>query len=392
MPKKLFVFHQVIQNQRDFCNQLQLREHLNAGTLTGGRYVLYGRRDTGKTSLLKTVVIPHFLDHHQKKKQPAFALFCDFMGVRNREQVSARLRLALERSLAEHVPSQKWLRDLAKVLVTLRPTLAVQQDGSTTLSLTLGNAAKPDIVDVLDGIAKLSKKYPALLVFDEFQDLHGIPEIEGLLRDVFQNLSPSTGVVVLGSQKHLLAQIFSRAQAPLANWGEPVHVKPIPYDEYHLYIEERLRSQGLTMGFEDCQHLQNTLMRVPEAINIVCQRLIDTHVSGQAPVEEPRVESLALNRAHIAKAIHDYLDASSSFFEELMRARSPREEKLLVALAKEGITRSPYSQEFLALAELPAATIQKILPKLEKEATIYKETEGYFLANPLLGLYLQRYR
>ncbi len=390
--EKEFVFHRVIKSDLDFCNMQKNRNRLTKGVVQarGGRFVIYGRRDTGKTSIVKSLVIPHFRKHHLSAGKESLVIFCDLMSVSDRTSVSQRMRRSLEQGLGNSFPSR--LLEIAKSLATLRPTLGLGDDGKPELSLGTSTTNAPDIVDLLDAIARIGSNKPTLVVLDEFQDLHRVAEMEALFRDAFQNFPDHISVVVLGSKKHLLSKIFARPDAPLAGWGEAVNIEPIPFAEYHAYIEERLNRHGLTMPAEVCTQLQDKLQRVPEDINIICQQLLETLCAAQEKKEEPNVEPRVVTSIDIANVTNEHLDASASLYEELLRPLTSRQVKFLTALAKAGRVAEPYSSSFLAQADLPLGTVQKILLSLEDEAIIYRDKEGYSVGKPLLALYLRKYR
>jgi hypothetical protein len=88
------------------------------------------------------------------------------------------------------------------------------------------NKNKLTIGDIFATINKINQDIPSLIIIDEFQDIALIGEAESLFRDAFQQIS-DIAIIILGSKKHLLKNIFALPKSPLANCGRDLTVNPI---------------------------------------------------------------------------------------------------------------------------------------------------------------------
>src|SRR3989338_9932558 len=102
---KKFLFD-VVLDAENICNLQEDRRFLSQQVLAGKRIVFYGRRNTGKTSLVKSIVIPTFFSKHKK----GLTVFADLMGVQSMEQISSRLQRALEQGINAIQPTKTFLK------------------------------------------------------------------------------------------------------------------------------------------------------------------------------------------------------------------------------------------------------------------------------------------
>ena len=62
-----------------------------------------------------------------------------------------------------------------------------------------------------------------MIILDDSQDIVRVEESEARLRNIFQNIN--IPVIVLGSKKHILADIFVKPRALPVNFGNDVVIK-----------------------------------------------------------------------------------------------------------------------------------------------------------------------
>lgn len=71
---------------------------------------------------------------------------------------------------------------------------------------------------------------------------------------------------------------------------------------------------------------------------------------------------------------------------------SEPEQKVMTAIAKHGPIKQIQSRNFVSHIQLTSAGVGRIVKRLENEAVVYCEPEGYVLADPLLKCHILRYR
>lgn len=376
---KKFLFD-VVLDADNICNLQEDRRFLNHQALEGKRVVFYGRRNTGKTSLVKSIIIPEF----SSKNKKGLVVFTDFMGVQSMEQISSRLQRSLEQAINAIQPTKTFLKNLATAIKGVRPTLTLDSaTGSPTFSFGLFEGEKNiDVKTLFEQIGLYHKEKKALIVIDEFQDISFVPEAEGIIRDSLQNLPGDLPLLILGSKKHLLANIFSSPKSPLAGWGISREISSISTKDFHQYIEERYRPYDLQIDLKTTQFIQNQVQNIPESINILCEHILRSHAGKHSKVTEPM----------ILESLRGCTEERSGFYEERMLRYTEKERRFLTVMAKCEPVATPNSKLFLQKTNLSPGGNLPILQRLAAEAVIYRTDQGYVLSDPLLAYYLRVFK
>jgi hypothetical protein len=370
--------YDIVLESKDICNMKKDFDVLKDACESGKRMVLYGLRNAGKTSLVKSLLIPWF----RKTQKNAVCIYVDFMGVDSLEDIAMRLRSGFERAYTQAFPLKGSARLLLEGFFALRPILSSSGGDNVELTITGRAGEAPRLEEIIAELGHLSKKASVLLVFDEFQDVAAVPKAEALFRGALQSIPHRVPVVVMGSKKHLLANIFSKPKAPFHNWGEDLEIGPLPYNEYCTYMNERFERFGLSISPAVSKTLQDTLHRNPEAINMVCRGLVESYCGKRKNIDESLIEPTVVR----------VVEKRGRRYEELFSRFSPSEQKFLITLSKRPGVRQPQGKDFVAALGVSAAAVRKALHYLEDEAIIDKTDNGYRVSDPLLACYLKHFR
>jgi AAA+ ATPase superfamily predicted ATPase len=375
---KTFQFDTLL-DEGDICNHQTEINMIRAAISDGLKVLVYGRRNFGKTSVIKNVIAKQWCQNNPD----GFYFYVDLMGVTTLRQISERMTLAFADAYNRSFKARAMFEAFLKTITKLRPSIEVDDDGTPKISLSLGSKSDTTthFFDVIKHIGDIAERVNALIVLDEFQDIYGVDEAQALLRNALQNLPNQVPVIILGSKQHLLSMMFSRPRAPFANWGTHCAFGNIPYQEYCDYMNERFAPGGLTIAFEESKYLQDRMARNPEAINRLCHRLLRLEWSQQD-----------ISKTMINQALDDLVISRSTEPEKYLSFFSIPEQKVITAIAKEEPVKQIQSKSFANLVQLTQAAIGRIVKRLENEAVLYREADGYVLADPLLRCHVLRYR
>jgi len=371
---KSFNYH-IVLPRSDLCNYQKEIKILTQQILRGQKIIIYGRRNTGKTSIVLSALVPEY----RKKVKDGLVVYADFMGVKSLHQIGDRIRTAFQTGICETYPKKALFQKTLDLLKTVRPTLSVDPvTGSInlTLSSTQGKA-DPDLETLLFEVDRIHQKSGALIIFDEFQDIHKIDQAEGRLRGVLQRLSVDLPIVILGSKKHMLAEIFAAPKAPFAGWGMPLDIPRIAPSEYCGYINERFQPFGLEIDVDITEYLMSRMDFIPECINIVCHVMTDF------------LSNKLLKREDIEKSISLAASKFRTHYSEIIARLTEAESEVLIAIAKNQPVRSVQNREFLQNVKSSSSGVRKITKKLEDEGLIYREEHTLLLSDPLMVSYIR---
>ena len=369
-----FSFH-VVLDRDDICNYREEQAALLRDILAGKRIVLIGRRNTGKTSLVRSVLSPEF----RKQRKNSLVVYVDFMGVKDMESIVRRMRVGFEQGFRESFPKTALLQRMASLLKGIRPTLSIDPiSGETALSISSVHEQELTLEEILKQLSAIHKESSCLIIFDEFQDIALVKEAEARLRGALQMLPKDLPVIILGSKKHLLAKIFTRPGAPFASWGLPLELPDISAEDYHPYIAKRFRQKKLQISLSAVKYLLELVHYNPESTNIVCDTILS------------HWENKEIDEAIIGQAMVLTVDRMQSGFREFLSHMTTSQQKLLFQIAKREPVKQVSSATFLSGLGLSQAGVSVMIKRFEDDAVIYRTDHGYILADALLSVFLRR--
>lgn len=366
--------YDVLIDADDLCNRTSEREALLRRAKTNKRTIVFAPRRYGKTSLIKNVTGSAF----GKLSRQHLVLFFDLMGVQSLESIAKRLHHGISQALAQRFPVKTLLKDVGDYLRGL--SLQVDVDpvtGQPSLSLTAkGREPTTEITQLMDAVATLARKYPAMVVLDEFHDIAFVPEAEALFRGLLQELD-ATAVFILGSKRHLLTLMFQDAHAPLFHYGDEIHLDPIPAKDWLAYFKDRMAPKRIAIGAEALQWILATLCDVPNAVCEFGAWLVDNLAPGTTVT------------VGLVKQELDRMVESKQSYAYLLQGYTEKECEVMGALAKARFTLEPQAEAFLKSIRVSKSSVGKIVKKLLDRGLIEQEAgKGLRLSDPLLGHYL----
>jgi AAA+ ATPase superfamily predicted ATPase len=374
---KKFYFDRLLDKE-NICNLNKEKKALWQGIQNKKKLVVYGTRNCGKTSLVKNVIIPKFKNKHKK----SFVFFCDLMEVKNLDQINQRIQRSFEQAFIKSFPKTNLIKQAAAILKNFRPQVNIDANtGHPSLALTYQSDPKilplQAIFETINN--KISRSMNCIIVLDEFQDIAFVDQAQALFRQEIQE-TKNIPIIFMGSKKHILSNIFARPNAPLAQTGEDIEFKPIPYNEYHDYMSERFLKRQIKIDLKTSQELQDLLWRNPEAINIICAHILDSS------------QKCTITSQNIQQAMQNVSENRRTRYEHFLSYFSDKEESVLVALANFGFVTQPNGKDFIRAVPVSGRAIRKIFKKLMNKSVIEKTQQGYRLSDPLLAYFLKVFR
>lgn len=375
---KRFIFDSIL-DEENICNLEKEKHKIMKGVDHGLKLLVYGKRNMGKTSLIKNVTAKSWLG----RQSSGFFMYVDLMGVRQLSQISERMTVAFSEAYNACFKMKSIFDNMLRIIKGIKPSIELDEKGYPKLSFGIveGERTRPftDILKQLDLIC--ASNIPILLVLDEFQDIALIDEAEALFRNGLEHIDSRIPVVILGSKQHLLNRIFARPKAPFSNWGTHVYFEAINYHEYWQYMDERFRQEGFRISFENAKYLQDKMSRMPEAINRLCFALL-FHDIPKGEITEEDIHS-GLSRA---------VDDRRNEPEIYLSGFTASEQKVIVNLSKMEPVLHPQGKDFIKSINLTAPGVRRIMMKLEDQAVVYREDAGYILADPFLKQHILKFR
>jgi len=373
---KRFIFNSLLDAE-NICNLEAEAKKISDGIQNGLKMLIYGKRNSGKTSLIRNVIAKKW-----QKEVDGFFMYVDLMGVQDISQISERMMLAFSQAYNKTFRMKSLFQTLLQTIKGIKPTLEVDEQGYPKLSFGVQTESKyrpfTDIIQQLDNL--FSAKVSVLLVLDEFQDVALVRQAEALFRQSLESINSEIPVLILGSKQHLLTQIFAKPDAPFFSWGTHVSFLPIDYTVYSDYMNERFNQMNLNIDYDNAKYLQDLMSRNPEAINRLCYTL--QHIGNKAEITKDNID------VALEQLIQDRRSEPESYLSKFSMA----EQSVMTALAFKEPVSKPLGKVFVQQVGLSTTGVGKIIKKLENKAVVYKEDNGYVLADPLLKQHILQFR
>lgn len=365
-------FHyNVLVDREDFADRDQDIKQLLESIQKGRKTVLYAPRRYGKTSLAQNILPNEF-----KRKDRAH-LYVDFMDCADLDSIAQRLLESYALTLKTYFKKDHLIEATKGFLKTL--SLGFTPDaltGEFSLDLTTRKVSPSSLAEILTSLVGLCQERKTLLIFDEFQDIHSIPQSTAIFRSHLQKLK-STPMLFLGSKRKLLAEIFSSNQSPFFNFADEHVLQPIELSDWIPFFADRLKTVKTFISNEALEYLCQEALQVPNSICEMGAYIQDFH-QGQ------KIDEKAM-----PKILNELIDRKSEFYRYQLSLLSQNEIKICKALSANHFTIAINGKEFLKTTGLAASSATKAIQKLYKTGVIEEESQGYRISNPILGLFLK---
>jgi hypothetical protein len=335
----------------------------------GGHYVrLYAPRKYGKTSLLGRVL------RDGEKQEGLVPILVDLYGVLSIADVTVRVERAYARQLKGKVR--------ARVEEFLQSTGLGLSLGAFGISARLQLDPRSDPLPALHALLDLPLRLAegggrrALVVFDEFQDVAKVNQLDAILRSHIQHQGDVASYVFSGSEPGMMERLFETKDRPLYGSAVPLRLERLRNEDIAEHVTRRFRRSKRSVG-EALNPLLLTAAGHPQrAIHLAHRLWEEVEVGETATLDH-------WSRAHAAA-----LTELNPEFVAHWRSFGTTEQKALRAvLAGDG---APLSARVLGRLDLDKATAHKALRRLASTADVELRDNEYAVVDPLFAQWIER--
>jgi uncharacterized protein len=335
----------------------------------GGHYVrLYAPRKYGKTSLLRRVL------QDAERREGMVPVLVDLYGVLSLADVTVRVERAYARQLKGSLRSR--IDDFLK---------------STGLGLSLGAFGigvklqldqRIDPLPALHALLDLPLRLEgsggtrALIVFDEFQDVAKVAELDALVRSHIQLQGEVASYVFSGSEPGLMRRLFEEQERPLYGQAVPMRLGRLRDPDIAAYVVDRFRGSDRDVG-DALPQLLAAAQGHPQRAMLLAHRLWEEIAEGAVG----SVDDWERARNRSLVEVGPELEA------RWQRFTVTEQKTLRAVLAGEG---SPYRERVLERLDLKKSSAQEALRNLVGRAELESADRGYTLVDPLLALWIEQ--
>jgi len=333
------------------------------GLAVGGHYVrLYAPRKFGKTSLLGKVL-------RDGEREGLVPVLVDLYGVLSIADVTVRIERAYAAQLKGSLRS--------RIDAFLKSTGLGLSLGAFGVSATLHTEPRSDPLPALHALLDLPLRleagggFRALVVFDEFQDVGKVKDLDAILRSHLQYHGEVASYVFSGSEPGMMRQLFERKDRPLYGSAVPVRLERLRDEDIAPDVVRRFAETRREVG-DALGPLLRTAQGHP-------QRAI--HLAHKLWAEVGEGESATFadwERAHAAALVELQPE-----FDAHWRALATSEQKALRAvIAGQG---SPFKGDVLRRLALDKTTAHNAVQRLIAAADVEVVERRHVVIDPLFA-------
>lgn len=370
MSANPFVFGTVVSGDNFTDRKDELKEFvtdLEAGT----NLIIFSPRRYGKTSLMMKVI-------EELKKKDIICAYVDLFPATSKERLIEIFTNSIARAkgnklheivdtVKEYIPGFK---------IVIRPDAGKGIENSLEIELTKNKKDTDEMLnrlyDLPEKIAKKKKKR-IVVIFDEFQEITNIDgdEIERSLRTKIQH-HKSASYVFMGSQRHLLDQIFTDKNRPMYRIGKPVNLNKISYKEFFSFIKDRFTGTNLVIETEMIDHILQLTDSHPYYTQQLCHEIWNVCQANN---------DKQVKKEFIVTAKEQVMKNQNYAYTSMWASVKGKQRALLHAMSVFHLAPI-YSSDFRTKFNLGAAsTVQKAVQLLEEKGLIERDSDNYVISD-----------
>lgn len=356
-----------------FCDREEETATLISALENGRNVTLISPRRMGKSGLIR-----HAFARIKAQNPEISTFYLDILHTNSLRQFIEVLAKEIIGSLDTKL--EKAISKFVTALRSFRPT--IEMDPLTRLpsvSFDIHPGYEEHSLKELLGYLKDSGKR-CYVAIDEFQQITEYPEkgVEALLRSYIQFMS-NINFIFSGSKQHIMREMFTSASRPFYQSTQSLSLKPISEESYYEFALHLFQSRGYNLDKDAFSYIYQNVKGHTWYIQYWLNKIYEW---TQSDISEQEVR-LALQR--ILREEDDNL-------YEYFSTRTPQQQRVLTAVAKESDVTAPQSAEFFNKYSLPSPSTVKSCIKSLLEAEFLIDNRGSIsVYNRFLMLWL-RYR
>lgn len=352
-----------------FCDRVAETDRLCRLIRNESSVTLLAPRRYGKTGLIHNVFA-------KLREEGYETIYLDIYGTENLADLT---RLLAESVLGRlDTPLEKLGGAARRLVQGLRPTLSYDdRSGQPSLSFTVeDHAAEKTLAQVFDYLKEHERKL--VIALDEFQQIREYPEsnVEAILRSHVQFATAQ--FIFAGSKQHLMRDMFTSPRRPFYQSTTMMPLDVIGEDAYYAFANGFFTAAGRELS-RDAFH---GLYRRFEGITWYLQAILwDLYADGAEKIGDEEVEA----------AVAERIQANEYDKQQILKLLPAGAQRLLRAIAAEGVVTEPQAGAFVRRHNLRAASsVKTSLDMLVEKELVYASSAGYTVYDRLLREYLAR--
>lgn len=356
-----------------FVNRKKELSEISLNLQSGNNLIIYAPRRYGKTSLIKKVL------EEIEQIDGIITIYVDFFQVISQKKfIDLYTRKILQ---TKKISIEKSLSIFKKLVSGILPSITIDEFGKPVINFSYQHTADKEktLIEVLELPEKLYDNKRLVVVFDEFQEITKLngENFENQLRSVIQ-FHENVSYVFMGSQTHLLLNMFQDKKRAFYNIGKLMRIEKIPKNEIKTYLKDRFEKSGLKISNQILDSIINISDNIPYYTQFLAFEIWQLAF----------LENVKINEKILDKAIDKIINNQTDYYVELFEKISNYQKKLLLALIKEN--SNIFSRDFSEKHNMSSvSSTQRAVNRLIEIGIIEKIGNNFTFSDPLFKRFLK---
>ena len=355
-----------------FCDRVSELQMLQREVANGCNVALVATRRMGKSGL-----IHHYFSQPSIQEQ-YYTFFIDIYDTQSLREFVQKLSREILMRLKPY--GARALQRFWDTMRSLQPGISFSPMGEPSFNVQIGDIqAGDETLDEIFRYLELADK-PCIVAIDEFQQINNFPDknIEAKLRTYVQQ-SHNAQFIFSGSQRHTMSAMFMNASRPFYQSVSIMHLGSINVDVYDVFAKSLFREGRRVLN----DGVTSAVYEISRGVTWYTQKLFNTLYTNTIEGNACAIEDVELALDYILKT-HSYS------YEEVLFRLPEKQKMVLIALAKNGPTKSVTSAAFVKQYSLQSAsTVQSALRGLLEKDFVTLEQGEYFVYDIFMAHWLK---
>lgn len=361
------------EGQHYFCDREEETAQLRHEIANGNNVALIATRRMGKSGLIE-----HYfrLPEIQERYYTFFIDIYDTKSLRELVRKLSREILIRLKPFGTHAMERFW-----QTMRSIQSGMSFSPMGEPTFMVQIGDIKQPEAtLEEIFRYLELADK-PCIVAIDEFQQIGKFPEknIEATLRTYVQRCH-NAQFIFSGSQRHTMSSMFTSASRPFYQSVSLMHIDSIDMAAYDAFAKALFAEGNRTLA----DGVTEAVYALSRGVTWYTQKLFNvlygfTHESETCEVEQ------------VEEALEYILKTQSYIYEETISRLPEKQTMALIALSKNGPTKSVTSAAFVEKYSLQSAsTVQSAMRGLLEKDFVTLEKGMYSVYDIFMDYWIQR--
>lgn len=353
-----------------FCDRTEETAKILNALHNERNITLIAPRRMGKTGLI------HHVFYNLKEQHPEIVTL--YLDIFSTQSLGDFVRLFANTVLGKlDSAPQKALNRISRFIRSCRPVFTFDEiTGTPKVSIDVSPTEEQNTLkEIFDYLASSEKR--CYIAIDEFQQIAEYKEqgVEALLRSYIQFI-PNINFIFSGSKKHVMQEMFTSSKRPFYQSTQILTIDTINRDEYARFAINHFAQNNISLPREIFEEIYTKYNGHTWYIQTILNRLYGYN----------RDVDMELIKYASNQIISEY----SYSYNDLMKAYSAGNVRLLKAIAREGCVKEILAGDFIAKYQLRAASsVSSSLKKLVENELIYQSDNGYIIYDRFMGEWLR---